>query len=96
MAALKMVSFSQLSAVKNTIFGAARKIFSSSYFVTALMYLKTKNIIFLTLKTWKKYPQILLIIVLVLLVGPKSAQSSYFDPWKWLPTRLLYNNLAYT
>ena len=33
-----MVSFSQLSAVKkDTIFGAARKIFGPSYFVTALV-----------------------------------------------------------
>ena len=32
-----MVSFSQLPAVKkDTIFGAARKIFGPSYFVTAL------------------------------------------------------------
>ena len=37
LAAPKMMSFSQLPAVKkDTIFGAARKIFGSSYFLTAL------------------------------------------------------------
>ena len=35
-----MVSFSQLPAVKDTIFGAARKLFGPSYFVTALCFLK--------------------------------------------------------
>ena len=36
LAAHKMVSFSQLPAVKkDTIFGAARKMFGPSYFVTA-------------------------------------------------------------
>ena len=38
LAAPKMVSFSQLPAVKkDTIFGAARKNFGPSYFVTALV-----------------------------------------------------------
>ena len=37
LAATKMVSFSQVPAVqKDTIFGAAGKIFGSSYFVTAI------------------------------------------------------------
>ena len=39
-----MVSFSQLPAVKeDTIFGAARKFFGPSYFVTALV--QTRNLI---------------------------------------------------
>jgi hypothetical protein len=38
-----MVSFSQLPAVKKyTIFGAARKIFGLSYFVTALKEISRK------------------------------------------------------
>ena len=46
LAAPKIMSFSQLTAVKNpTIFGAARKFFGPSYFVTALVQsLKTPQL----------------------------------------------------